>query len=126
MVDWYPTLLKLAGASREQKLPLDGRDAWPTISAGRPSPHTEILLNSTPRNGAIRAGDWKLVLNGEVVELFNLAQDPSEKNNQATTNPAKVKELRARYEALARQAAAPKQAPKARDFKTPAVWGETD
>jgi arylsulfatase A-like enzyme len=126
MVDWYPTLLKLAGASLEQKLPLDGRDAWPTISAGRPSPHAEILLNSTPSNGAIRAGDWKLVLNGEVVELFNLAQDPSEKNNQATANPAKVKELRARYEALARQAVAPKQAPKARDFKTPAVWGEAD
>ncbi len=141
MVDWYPTLLKLAGASREQKLPLDGRDAWPTITAGQPSPHKEILLNSTPRNGAIRVGDWKLVLNGhlpsngngktaqkgaEIVELFNLAQDPSEKNNQAMANPAKVKELRARYEALARQAVAPKQAPKARDFKTPAVWGEPD
>src|SRR5436309_13011541 len=64
MVDWYPTLLKLAGATLEQKLPLDGRDAWATIAHGKPSPHEEILLNATPTNGALRAGDWKLVLNG--------------------------------------------------------------
>ncbi|HMC12310.1 MAG TPA: arylsulfatase, partial [Pirellulaceae bacterium] len=64
MVDWYPTLLALAGASREQKLPLDGRDAWPTITAGKPSPHEEILINTTPGNGAIRVGHWKLVVNG--------------------------------------------------------------
>ena len=43
MVDWYPTLLKLAGATLEQKLPLDGRDAWPTIAAGKPTPHEDIL-----------------------------------------------------------------------------------
>src|SRR5262249_46737815 len=64
MVDWYPTLLKLAGASLAQPLPLDGRDAWPTITEGRPSPHEEILLNTTPNQGAIRMGDWKLILNG--------------------------------------------------------------
>ena len=64
MVDWYPTLLNLAGASLSQKLPPDGRDAWPTIASGKPSPHEEILHNTTPGNGAIRVGDWKLVLNG--------------------------------------------------------------
>jgi arylsulfatase A-like enzyme len=41
-VDWYPTLLKLAGATLDQALPLDGRDAWPTIARGEPSPHAEI------------------------------------------------------------------------------------
>ena len=30
IVDWYPTLLKLCGASNEpQPLPLDGLDIWP-------------------------------------------------------------------------------------------------
>jgi arylsulfatase A-like enzyme len=64
MVDWYPTLLQLAGASLEQPLPLDGRDAWPTITEGKPSPHHEILMNTVGREGAIRSGDWKLVRNG--------------------------------------------------------------
>jgi arylsulfatase A-like enzyme len=69
MVDWFPTLVKLAGGSTQQKLPLDGRDAWPTITEGKPSPHADILLNTTPANGAVRAGDWKLVLNGGHSEI---------------------------------------------------------
>jgi arylsulfatase A-like enzyme len=64
VVDWYPTLLRLAGAATEQKLPLDGRDAWATIAEGKPSPHEDILLNAAPGGGALRAGPWKLVLNG--------------------------------------------------------------
>lgn len=140
MVDWYPTLLGLARAPREQKLPLDGRDAWPTIAEGKPSPHSAILLNATPRYGALRAGDWKLVLNGgqgdnednpmpaprrpEKAELFNLAQDPYEKKDLAGEKPEKVKELRSAYDALAKQAIPPKVRPKAAGFKSPRVWGE--
>jgi len=129
MVDWYPTLQKLTGASVKQKFPLDGRDAWPTIANGKPSPHEFILHNASPRNGAIRVGDWKLVLNGDVsetddesavskrkkakrgahdaVELFNLRDDLGEKINLAEGNPKKVKELRARYDALAKEAVPP-------------------
>lgn len=133
MVDWYPTLLKLTGASLKQKLPLDGKDIWPCITKNEPSPHEEILLNSTPTTGAIRVGNWKLVLNGNArdadeeksdgdakgkrkkkpmeeasLELFDLATDPSEKKNLATEHPEKLKELRSRYDLLAGQAVAPK------------------
>jgi arylsulfatase A-like enzyme len=117
MVDWYPTLLKLAGAPTEQKLPLDGRDAWPTITAGKPSPHEEILLNTAPNGGALRWGDWKLVLSGRgaqaTVELFDLSQDPSEKNNLAAQRPEKVQQLRARYDRLAAQALPPRSSERA-------------
>jgi arylsulfatase A-like enzyme len=155
MVDWYPTLLKLAGAKLDQKLPLDGRDMMACLTDGKPSPHESILLNTTPNNGAIRAGDWKLVLNGgraeeggegatqpaakagkkkaakraadgETVELFNLIEDRSEKNNLAEKNPDKVKELRAKLDAFAKQAVPPKSAPATPDFKSPRVWGEKD
>jgi hypothetical protein len=45
MVDWYPTLAKLAGSSLEQKHPLDGRDVLPTIAEGKPTPHSDLLIN---------------------------------------------------------------------------------
>lgn len=144
MVDWYPTLLKLAGASLEQSLELDGRDAWPAITAGAPSPHDEIVLNCAPQHGAIRRGDWKLVLNGHVgtgdgedpppasaqkperIELFDLAQDLREERNLADQRPELVGQLRARFDALAAQAAAPKARPKPRGFESPKVWGQSD
>ena len=63
-----------------------------------------------PFRGAARKGDWKLVWKSVLptkLELFNLAEDPNEKNNLAASNPEKVKELQARLEELARQSAMP-------------------
>jgi len=141
IVDWYPTILRLAGVSVKQKLPLDGLDAWAALTQGKASPHTEILLNSTPNTGAIRVGDWKLILNGTVpadenargdevktgrqrVELFNLANDPYEKQNLSEQQPGKVEELLTRYNKLAAQAVPPKLMPRPAGFKVPKVWGE--
>jgi arylsulfatase A-like enzyme len=146
IVDWYPTLLKLAGAPLAQSLPLDGKDAWGAIAEGQPSPHEEILINTTPSNGALRAGDWKLVINGgraddgsqkggknkkaaaagDTVELFNLKDDISESINLAEKFPEKARELRVRLDALAAQAVPPKSRPAAPGFKSPKVWGEQD
>ncbi len=142
MVDWYPTLLKLSGAKVSQKLAVDGLDIWPTLTQGKPSPHDAILINTTPNNGAVRAGDWKLVVkNGpddpdggepkkkdgkESVELFNLKDDPYEKTNLADKQAEKVKELKTTLTGFAKQAVAPKAKPKPKDFVTPKVWGEKD
>ena len=140
MVDWYPTLLKLCGAKSEQKLPVDGRDIWPVLTQGKASPHAAILLNTTPNNGAVRAGDWKLVVrNGaedpdggtppkksgkSSVELFNLKDDPYEKTNLADKNTEKVAELRSVLAGFAKQAVPPKAKPKPKGFESPKVWGE--
>ena len=117
-----------------------------TIAEGAPSPHEFILHNAAPKTGAIRVGDWKLILNGHIsdsggedgdkpkkqktdgpeqVELFNIADDPVETKNLAEANPAKLHELRARYDALAAQAAPVQQTAKPADFAVPAVWGES-
>ena len=65
IVDLYPTFLKLARASLKQSLPIDGLDIEPVLARNKRSPHDEILLNAEPNRGAIRKGDWKLVINGE-------------------------------------------------------------
>ncbi|OHB75286.1 MAG: arylsulfatase [Planctomycetes bacterium RBG_16_55_9] len=141
IVDMYPTLLKLAGARLEQALPLDGKDAWPTITEGKPSPHEDILFNVTPANGAIRCGDWKLVHNGSIgannagekveqntYELFNLAEDPYEKNDLSATRPVKLAEMKRRLESYANQAVKPNVPPNRmpEDFKVPKTWGHPD
>lgn len=110
VVDMYPTLAKLAGASTTKSKPLDGLDVWGTISEGKPSPRTEIVYNIEPFRAAVRQGDWKLVwrtLLPSSVELFNIAQDPSEKNNVAAEHPDKVAELQKRIDELARGSAKP-------------------
>ena len=110
MVDMYPTLAALAGAPLGKNKPLDGLNVWPTIGEGKPSPRDEVVYDIEPFRAAVREGDWKLVWQATLpsrVELFNLAQDPSEKTNLADKNPQKVAELQHRIEALAREAVQP-------------------
>ena len=120
-IDWYPTLLKLAGASLEQKLKPDGLDIWPVLTSGAKSPHDAILLMGTkPGKAAIRMGDWKLLRDPSEVdaeesedashsglELYNLAEDLSETKNLAASNPEKLKELNTRLDELLKDAVPP-------------------
>jgi arylsulfatase A-like enzyme len=106
VVDIYPTLLTLAGASSTKSKPLDGIDMWATISEGKPSPRTEIIYNIESFRAGVRQGDWKLILYAPLptrIELYNLAEDPSEKNNIAAQHPEKVSELQKRTNELATQ-----------------------
>lgn len=110
-VDMYPTLAKLAEASTAKcKQPFDGMDVWQTISEGKPSPRTEMVYNVEPFRGALRDGDSKLIWRVPLpssVELYNIPQDASEKNNLATANPDKVAELQKRIEGLAKESERP-------------------
>ncbi|MFN5056359.1 MAG: arylsulfatase B [Verrucomicrobiota bacterium] len=126
MVDWYPTLIKQAGGSLEQKLPIDGLDVWPILTKQAASPHDAILSVSTqgPSRAAVRMGDWKLIVDGgaddgattgkkkgkksagkyEQVALYHLADDPAEAKNLATAEPERVKAMRARLAELLKDA----------------------
>ncbi len=129
MVDWYPTLIRLAGGSLEQKLPIDGLDVWPMLTKGAPSPHDAILSVSTqgPTRAAVRMGDWKLIVSGDAdgeddgasktkkkgkaaagkydsVALYDLSADPSESKNLAAAQPERVRAMRARLAELLKDA----------------------
>jgi arylsulfatase A-like enzyme len=110
VVDMYPTLATLAAAPFTRSKALDGLDVWATISEGKPSPRTEVIYNVEPFRARIRQGDCKLIWRTplpSVVEVYNIAQDPSEKNKVAAQNPAKVAELQARANELAAGMAKP-------------------
>lgn len=130
VVDWYPTLVKLAGGSLEQKQPLDGRDIWPLLTQQAPSPHDAILSVQSPTRAAVRMGDWKLLsfstppaagaatgrarkksaTPSPTLELYNLATDPGETQNLADQEPQRVTALQARLNDLLRDAV-PARAP---------------
>ncbi len=129
MIDWYPTLVKLAGGTLEQKLPLDGRDVWPMITKGAPTPHDAILTVQSPTRAAVRMGDWKLLVNASELdseegtakkgkakakgkkragtsasELYNLASDIGETNNLAEAENDRVATMRAKLNEMLKDA----------------------
>jgi arylsulfatase A-like enzyme len=110
IVDMYPTLAGLAGASTTKSKPLDGVDVWPTLAAGAPSPREEVVYGIEPYQAALRQGRWKLVwhtLLPSRAELFDIAADPGEANDLAKTHPEIVGRLQARLESLARESVEP-------------------
>ena len=105
VVDMYPTLARLAGASTAKCKPLDGVEAWKTISEGAPSPRAEVVYDVEPFRAALRQGEWKLVWQTTLpsrTELFDLKNDPSETKDVAAAHPEKVAALKRRVEELAR------------------------
>jgi arylsulfatase A-like enzyme len=110
VTDIYPTLATLAGATLGKNKPLDGVDAWSTLSEGAPSPRTELVYNVDPMAGGVRQGDWKLIWKAALpqkIELFNLRDDPSEVADLSAQHPEKVDALQARITELASQMAPP-------------------
>lgn len=142
IVDVMPTLAKLCGGQLDPNVALDGKEISSCLTAGARSPHDGILINVTPLTGAIRMGDWKLVVKrGQddpdggaskakkgpaTTELFHMKNDPYETTNLADKDPDRVKTLKAKLDEYARQAVPPRSQPKPAGFQSPKVWGEKD
>jgi len=138
VVDVLPTLARLAGVKLKPGKPLDGRNAWPAIAAGKPSPHDLIVHNITPFHGAIRSGNWKLIHNGHVGanvtsaskreqwELFDIGKDPSEKQNVRDKHPQVFAKLQSTLINLRNTSARPNIPPNRppNGFKVPKIWGQ--
>ncbi|MEM1356078.1 MAG: arylsulfatase [Planctomycetota bacterium] len=94
IADFYSTFITLGGADPQQARKVDGLDMTQTIFAGTPSPRHDIIFDvaGCVRLPTIRRGDWKLM--GE--ELYNIANDPYEKQDLAEQNPELVADLKQR------------------------------
>lgn len=107
-VDVYPTLAALAGATLPAKQVFDGESLAPLMLDRSARLSREAIYQHFPGylgSGVdqwrttpvttVTAGDWKLMefLEDGRLELYNLREDLGEKNNLATTNPAKANEL---------------------------------
>lgn len=104
--DWLPTLGKLAGITEMPDL-LDGRNIWPQLR-GKPYQEERIFYwargSEIPwERRALRKGDWKMVNEGQGWQLFNLKEDPGEKNDLAETCPERLEMLLSAYETEAKK-----------------------
>ena len=96
VTDLYATLLNVANAKLDQAKEPDGLDVWKTLTEEQLSPRETILLNVEPFRGAIRVGEWKLIVRATLpskLELFDIANDPEESQNQADAYPDRLKSL---------------------------------
>ena len=106
-VDWYPTMLEMAGLKPQSGLPLDGVSIVPALrgeSLKRDSIFCYFPHGGPARPGGayVRKGDLKLIRyydtgpeHTDEIELFNLRADIGETTNLASKMPDKVRELTA-------------------------------
>jgi arylsulfatase A-like enzyme len=95
IIDWMPTLCRLAGYQPEQNLNWDGRDIWQFIDRTKRVEEPRTLYWKTPNASALRHGDWKLIAHEEKEELYHLAADPNEKEDLAPRYPERIAQLQA-------------------------------
>ena len=100
-MDVFPTLLAMAGGD-PGRYELDGLDISPVLLSGAKTPHKELFWEMEQQT-AVRCGQYKLVLDGQLVEgeprqspvfLADLAADPGETVNLAEEMPELTAQLR--------------------------------
>ena len=94
--DVHATALAAAGIEART----DGKNLIPYLNGEKKgAPHESLFWRAGTQHAA-RVGNWKLVKErNKPAAIFNLAKDIGEKQNLATSNPAKLKELQAAYAA---------------------------
>jgi arylsulfatase A-like enzyme len=96
IVDWMPTLCRLAGYTPQRDLAWDGGDVWRWIRSGAAPSELRSFYWKTSNYSAVRFGPWKLIAKnrGEDVQLFNLESDPYETQDLAAQEPERVSHLK--------------------------------
>jgi arylsulfatase A len=102
-MDLYPTFVELAAAEMPSDQPSDGvslvsllRDPAARLDRDTLFWHLPHYHHCTPAS-AIRRGDWKLIefFESGAVELYQLGEDLSERNDLAAAEPERAKTLQA-------------------------------
>ena len=86
--DLFPTFTEIAGLSKDNPGNLEGTSARDLLLHQTTFPSRDLFFGYEPKLGtAMRRGDWKLIVKGEEVQLFNLKKDLKETTNVAAEHP---------------------------------------
>jgi arylsulfatase A len=110
-IDFFPTILQVAGTEPKTYSPVDGSSLLPLFKGSNTLPRSDLFWHYPHYSnqggkpcGAIRSGDFKLIEFYEDGrwELYNLKEDQGEMRNLAESFPKKATELQARLDAWRR------------------------
>jgi len=114
-MDFYPTILELAGIDQLPDQHMDGISLSAVLSGKQKLRREELIWHYphyhssgwTP-GAAIRSGKWKLIEFYELnkVELYDLENDPGETMDLSASETKKVKELQEKLQLLQEKTAA--------------------
>ena len=135
VMDYFPTLAAAAEIPTGNKRAFDGLNLWPNVVHGNQASRDNLFL-SVESEGvfrmSLRQGYWKLIReisrNGESKDyLFDISEDPNEKNDLSAKNPKFKSELVAAAEKW--RALAPRDAVRATErapegWRAPKAWAE--
>ncbi|TWU27513.1 arylsulfatase B [Bythopirellula polymerisocia] len=91
VVDWFPTISYLTGYQPANDLKWDGKNQWPALTGSQSDNEPRAIYIAMQQGHALRLGDWKLIVPAKgKPELYNLADDPYETNDLATSELERV------------------------------------
>jgi arylsulfatase A-like enzyme len=86
--DLFPTFTDLAGIAGDNPGNLDGRSAKDHFLSQKPIAERDIFFGYEPKLGtAMRRGQWKMIVKGDQVELYDLSTDLKEGTNLVDKEP---------------------------------------
>jgi arylsulfatase A-like enzyme len=92
--DLFAVFAGVAGADMPRDRVIDAVNVWPLFE-GQEMEHDRTLYWTFGSEDAIRRGDWKLRMKSdEIVGLYDLANDPGEKNDLSSEHPDMVREMK--------------------------------
>ncbi|HUG21406.1 sulfatase family protein [Piscinibacter sp.] len=101
-MDWAATMLAAAGVEAHPEYPLDGVDLAPLFDDPQWAPRRDLCWRMLHRQQrALHSDRWKYLRVDGHDYLFDLSHDERERANLAQREPARLAELRTRWEAWA-------------------------
>ncbi|MEX2174125.1 MAG: sulfatase-like hydrolase/transferase [Pirellulaceae bacterium] len=101
-LELMPTLAAAAGAKLPADVALDGYDMLSVLAGKAPSPRNEMFWEFRGERAA-RVGTYKWIDSAKASGLYDLANDPGEKHDLSSTQPALAADIESRWSAWRKQ-----------------------
>jgi arylsulfatase A-like enzyme len=94
-MDLTASILAATGATAPSTYKPDGVNLLPTLTGRAPVIERQLFwrVRLPHQQRAVRSGPWKLLQDGRVYYLFDVAQDPGERHDLTAANPDLVRKL---------------------------------